>query len=157
MTKKSDSSLIGLKMIDIPGDNTPEHILWAHVLDRAMMDYGNFFTWFVSHSAFTELKSDSYRSAMTKELRTLEWFFFSKDSVPHNLNWIIDHCYDGNEGLAQVIRRKIAEKYRDNLIEYQNSEYVKPYLSLLTKRDSTALPTKSVADSGTRRRFRLLH
>ena len=131
MSKRSDDFLINFKMIEIPGRKTPEQQLWCQVLDRALADYAFFYDWFIHLYKASGSQHADYPATMSRELRCLEWFFFSHESQPHNLNWIIDTCYNGNEGLASVIRRKVTERYRDNLARNQDNEVLKPFLPML--------------------------
>ncbi len=117
-----------MQMIEIPRHKTPEQELWCMVLDRALTDYAFFYDWLITLDRDSVSDNADQTANMTRELRTLEWFLFAKESVPHNLNWIIDYCYDGDDLLGRTIKKKVAEKHRINLARHQNHAAVKPFV-----------------------------
>lgn len=131
MTKKRD--LPKAQMLQFELRKTPEQELWCAVLDRAVLDYSFFFDWFITLQKFAATQHHDYVALMNRELRSLEWFFFSKGSLTHNLNWIMDYCFDSNQGLAQAIRKRVSERYKENLAHNKDHELLKPYLEMLTK------------------------
>ena len=128
MTKNKRSPYNDLQMIEIPQNKSPEQELWCMVLDRALADYSFFFDWLISLDKTYKISEPAQGMNMGRELRTLEWFLFSKDSIPHNMNWIMDYCYDGDQLLARTIRKKIVEKHQENLARNQNNPIVKPFV-----------------------------
>lgn len=140
MSKNNRMFSSEFSMIEIPGRKTPEQQLWCQVLDRALADYAFFYDWFIYMRKHCGIHHSDYPATMNRELRTLEWFLFSKEARPFNLGWIIDTCYNGDEGLANLIRRKITEKYQDNLARNQDDELLKPFLPMLLQ--GAAVPEK---------------
>ena len=126
MSRKNKHS--DMQMIEIPRHKTPEQELWCMVLDRALTDYAFFYDWLIALDRDSVSQNADHTAHMTRELRTLEWFIFDKECVPHNLNWIIDYCYEGDQLFANLIKRKVAEKHRINLARHQNHEAVKPFV-----------------------------
>lgn len=131
MTKRPE--LFNIQMIEIPRRKSPEQELWCMVLDRALADYAFFFDWFLNIQKQSGNLHADYPAMMNRELRSLEWFLFSKETRPHNMNWIMDYCYDGDDLLARMIRTKVKEKFDDNLARNKDEPRLKPFLDSLLK------------------------
>jgi hypothetical protein len=98
-----------------------EHGLWVSVLDRAVMDYTMFFDYIVTRLTekyvSTTVKRNIHNSMM-RELECLRWFFFEKETLPYNLAWIAEFCFEGDTDLLTKIRTRIKEKHYSNLMQY---------------------------------------
>jgi hypothetical protein len=112
---------------------SPEHHLWANVVERALQDYVRFFDWYVARAQRSTAKSPdltraSLKGVMAYELETLKWFFFSSEPVPFNLAWIFDHVFNADERLLETIRVKVKEAHYANLLANKTHPGLKHYL-----------------------------
>ena len=89
----------------------PEFLLWLAVVNRAVYDY-----------------IDAIEEKRTGKIRKQEpyayncnWFLFSHENKPHNLNWISIMLY-GDTGFAEKVRKHLSQLTKEQLQSYASNK-----------------------------------
>lgn len=97
--------------------------LWLAVAERAIIDYCHFFDhWTTIANRYVDFnrKPTNYFAATKRlELAALHKFVFEETVNKHNLTWIFEECFRGDDSLLNSIRNEIAKKHEANLYKHR--------------------------------------
>ena len=153
--KKKD--LLSLEMLAAEAYRCREYELWYFVLERAVYDYAFFFDWYLSTPVALNHRFFDYDKHMARELRILEWFLFSKEPEPFNLQWIIDQCFESDKDLEGCIRRKAKVAHAENLAKHKDSPRLQTFVQLAARRGTSLDEPRTPSIRKRRHRYGMYH
>lgn len=143
---------------------TPERNLWFAVIERALKDYCFFFDKLRSTNQgnLIHYESLSHKSRLDFNLRAigefnrLQWFFFSKEIQPFNLEYLSEQLYEDSAGNASRIRKEAREQFKRNFLQAEEANRFVAVTSYIRENTHIDKTVAADADSHLRyKRFRL--